>query len=151
MFILLATLTSSISSVFCRMTNTKKENYSYNKQWENKDTYPDFAGWLTSVSSQPNSTRCKFCKENPINLSKMVVQSLKIHAKSKKYQEIVKTMSNIRYFSFSHGKNDEKHHLILLRTIQKQTLMRKTLQNLQTVMRQIQKITRKVVASSLLF
>lgn len=47
----------------------------------------------------------------------MAVQSLKIHAKSKKYQEIVKTMSNIRSFSFSHGENDEKHHLILRRTI----------------------------------
>ena len=51
----------------------------------------------------------------------MAVQSLKIHAKSKKYQEIVKTMSNIRSFSFSHGENDEKHYLILLRTIEANT------------------------------
>ena len=89
----------------------------YNKQRENGEIHPEFSSWITSVPSEPSSARCKLCKGNPIDLCNMGAQSLKSHIKSKKHQNLVKTIVRLDQFRSQMMKF---HLVVLLRITHKQ-------------------------------
>lgn len=59
----------------------------FNLRWLDKVTYPQFAGWLSSVKGDIHSAYCTSCKST-FNLSNMGIGAIKCHAKGAEHQKL---------------------------------------------------------------